>query len=754
DKLLTGAGQLAPITLSDGAILPLNQETQARLTSLHQPVAGKGEVMETAAPGLAQSVGTPTASVKSMGATFDVKVSPNQGLVTVIQGVVAVTGKGNTVTVKTNQQVAIPANQTPRAPVTVDAAQTAAWTSAIPAPTQSIPENVALDANGGQVVGYSSQRPGQGSHALRAGSRLAAASPWAATYINDGRLDRGWESAPNQTNDQYVKLAFRGQATASITGVYIDPSATNGDPSADDLRDFEIRVSTTDLSDDSFRTVFTSRASQDATLQSFTFAQPIQAKYVELFAVNNYGGSTIAVAELEVAASAPASGTSPATPTTTPLTLTIPPLTPSHPTTPTSTSNPTSTPTPPATATLTPTPTATKTMPPAAPVTATLATPAKTTVGAGTPVDLQAHAGGDLSGTGDQIVIASDAGQQHPCAAGANDCTWEVNQATAGAHSYTAWVQGPDGKPAGSVSAPVTITWDTWKIVSILPATQTVAAGQAATVTATANYDLPPGYTIHLGEDDGATFSCAVTPCVWHPTESNPGTHTITAAVLDPSGARVDVSGSVSAQVTWQSSWTGTISLAVDQTSVPVGATVNLTATVSASVSGTGYEIVISDRQGHTIPTPCTSGTTCTWPVYATSAGQISFVAWVQDSSGTVVATSNQLTVSWVAIQVSIAADHTTVPVNTTVNITATSTVNVSGTGYSIVIESDSNNGTSCSNSTTCAWQVSSNSPATVTFTAYVVDSANNILAKSSQSVTVTWQVASVPWSVSLAASN
>jgi hypothetical protein len=98
-----------------------------------------------------------------------------------------------------------------------------------------------------------------------------------------------------------VKLSVSGSKVRTITGVLIDPAATRGDPATADLKDFEIRVSTTTSADSSFRTVLTGTCAQKAELQAFSLSTPVKAKYIELYALNNHGSPDwIAVAELEV----------------------------------------------------------------------------------------------------------------------------------------------------------------------------------------------------------------------------------------------------------------------------------------------------------------------------------------------------------------------------------------------------------------------------------------------------------------------
>jgi hypothetical protein len=127
--------------------------------------------------------------------------------------------------------------------------------------------------------------------------------------------------------------------------VAIDPAAVNDPGASNDLKDFEIKVSTTDRSPGSFSTVFSGSAKPGPTLQRFEFAHPVAARYVELLAVNNEGGiSAIEVAELEVVGDPNPLPEQPATPTPKPVLRAELPNT--------ATPTPTDTPTPTPTATL------------------------------------------------------------------------------------------------------------------------------------------------------------------------------------------------------------------------------------------------------------------------------------------------------------------------------------------------------------------------------------------------------------------
>lgn len=286
--LRTTHNQKASIGFRDGTALHINQDTDLVLASPHVTKVRQGEVAEYLAPGTNHQVQTATAVAGAIGTAFDVDVVGNKTVLVVLHGALQVRNDDGSVVVKNNHETVVTPNHAPTPPASVDAKAVFAWTDGIPTP--DLGEDVALDASGGTIVGFSSQREGPGD----AGH---------VQHINDGLLTQGWESASGQVTDQWVKVGFFGGNSYTISGVIIDPAATSGDPSAADLKDFEIRVSSTGTDDASFATVYTGTCRREDTLQHFVFPVPVHAKYVELYMRNNYGDPTrLAVAELEVVA--------------------------------------------------------------------------------------------------------------------------------------------------------------------------------------------------------------------------------------------------------------------------------------------------------------------------------------------------------------------------------------------------------------------------------------------------------------------
>jgi hypothetical protein len=371
DGVRTGSGQKASLGFHDGTLLHINQRTDAVLRSPTLTYVNKGEVEEVAIPGTSHRVQTAAGIASSIGTIFDVIYRLGVMTVIVIEGAVKVKNKFGSVLVKSGQETTAKAGSAPTPPRPVNAVAATTWASSIPRPVQPEQSNVALDANGGKVIGVSSQAAGPAARRTRAGQ---AAGPWDASHINDGRLDTGWASAEGKVSNEWVKLSLGSGGTFNIVAVVIDPAATGGLPKTDDLKDFEILVSTTGTADIDFHRVLAAQAKQSDALQRFEItpaslerahtgtvaAVPVQATYVEARAKSNYDGSKVAIAEVEVVAGGGPQST--ATPTNTPITMPTPTTTQTGtPTaTPATTPTPTITPTP----TLTPTPTPTSTATP------------------------------------------------------------------------------------------------------------------------------------------------------------------------------------------------------------------------------------------------------------------------------------------------------------------------------------------------------------------------------------------------------
>jgi hypothetical protein len=112
----------------------------------------------------------------------------------------------------------------------------------------------------------------------------------------DNDTGTSWTSASNQTTNQSIKVLLTGARIHRLYAVRIQPRVASGTSAP---RDFDVRISTTTADDSAFSTVFSGTALNTNNLQTFTFAAPVDAKYVEFFFKQNYGTSFTSVTTLE-----------------------------------------------------------------------------------------------------------------------------------------------------------------------------------------------------------------------------------------------------------------------------------------------------------------------------------------------------------------------------------------------------------------------------------------------------------------------
>lgn len=280
--LKTAVSQRASLRFRDGTVLHMSERTDAQLRSPNLTYVGGGEVNQILAPGTKHQIQTSSATAAAVGTNFDVRIVGKQTLFIVLEGSLQVSNKYGTVYVKNNQATDVASGSRPQTPIRYNAGDALKWTATLPAPDPPLETNIALDANGGHVLATSSQSSD-------------------VHFINDGRLDSGWSSGSGQVSNQWVKLGFKADALYTIRSVILDPSALRGHEPSAALKTFKIRVSTTGSDDRSFVTVYKAIAKHPKGLQRFVFPQPVQAKYLELYALDNDGSSqSIDVTELIV----------------------------------------------------------------------------------------------------------------------------------------------------------------------------------------------------------------------------------------------------------------------------------------------------------------------------------------------------------------------------------------------------------------------------------------------------------------------
>jgi hypothetical protein len=127
---------------------------------------------------------------------------------------------------------------------------------------------------------------------LEDGATIAAFSSvynTSSSYRPENAIDSStgtyWLTGNGQPNNQWIKVQPLGGQS-----FVIDRVTLRGTSSSVGLRDFEIRVSNTTLDDSAFQTVFSGSVPADTALHDYTFPA-VQAKYVQLYIINNGGGS-------------------------------------------------------------------------------------------------------------------------------------------------------------------------------------------------------------------------------------------------------------------------------------------------------------------------------------------------------------------------------------------------------------------------------------------------------------------------------
>ena len=148
------------------------------------------------------------------------------------------------------------------------------------------------------------------------------------------------------------------------------------------------------------------------------------------------------------------------------------------------------------------------------------------------------------------------------------------------------------------------------------------------------------------------------------------------------------------------------VELTADSRSVQPGQNATLTATASASVTGTGNAIEIFDLAAGTLIGACTQSSQCIVS-YAAKSGVHTFAAFVTRPTTTIpvagpTAESNQVDVSWIGV--TLGANTAIVGPGKSVTVSAKATVPVEKAGYLLELyDTDSKTRlTFCSRGTSC----------------------------------------------------
>ncbi len=169
-----------------------------------------------------------------------------------------------------------------------------------------------------------------------------------------------------------------------------------------------------------------------------------------------------------------------------------------------------------------------------------------------------------------------------------------------------------------------------------------------------------------------------------------------------------------------------------------------LTATATATVSGTNSAIEIFDTTTHTLAGACTQSSQCI-VAYAATSGLHTFAAFITPPGASLPATgtglaSNEVSVTWLGI--SLVSDSTLVAPGKPVTFTATSTFDVGMAGRVIVIYDNTTKErlTYCSRGTSCSTSVTLSTGGVHEIVGWVPGQP----AVMSQSITATWLGASL----------
>ena len=150
------------------------------------------------------------------------------------------------------------------------------------------PGREATDGQGGGIVSMYSGVP---------------ATAMSATSVYDSRFEPAnilqsdnsyWSSARNATSDQRIRVSLGGDGSHPISSVALRPVSSTASP-----KHFEVWASDSGADGDWTKVVDDTLASTGAA-QTFAFASPMNARFVEVRFADNYGATTMGLYELRV----------------------------------------------------------------------------------------------------------------------------------------------------------------------------------------------------------------------------------------------------------------------------------------------------------------------------------------------------------------------------------------------------------------------------------------------------------------------
>jgi hypothetical protein len=369
--------------------------------------------------------------------------------------------------------------------------------------------------------------------------------------------------------------------------------------------------------------------------------------------------------------------------------------------------------------------------------------PNKTSLSGGETATLSADPSANLP-PGDSIVITNVTKGQDlssPCstdASGYTSCAATETYQTSKKYRYQAKIMA-NGQPV-ALSTVVVVWWQSPVDLQITVERDTLAVGMKDKVTGTFNQPLDDsGYSIVVQNVTTGKESspCKTgTQCVFEETSNSPVQWSYVVRLRDAeTGA--DLGASPGLPVVSFVAWT--ISISADHQVGHPGDTLTVKAQVNVDVANSGGFTVqiIAD---HGPPGICTTGTICSWPWSASSPTFDTFTAYVYGPDGNPVpgVQTSLYTIVWAGI--TLTADMYSAPVGTQITVKATANFTMSNSGgWRIRIVASQGQPAICTTGNICTWPWNSQSPASVSFVAYIDDPSGTAFVSSGPQITITW---------------
>ena len=361
------------------------------------------------------------------------------------------------------------------------------------------------------------------------------------------------------------------------------------------------------------------------------------------------------------------------------------------------------------------------------------------------------------------------------CASGST-CSASVTMNSATVHYFTAYISGyGTTNPPPSVQS-ATNVYAFWMSVSITASAVALAPGGTTNLVATTNADVGPSpYYIAIFDTTTNTrvIDCASgTRCAANYTVNGSSVRDFFAYIggngTSAPPSPVLVSSNNYVEATWM-----TVGLTVSPPLLSPNAPVTLNAFASMSMAGTNYYIALYD-QGTGYITECGNASTCTTSVTQPAATTHSFIAYIDGGNttnppGNIRAASSPGAASWVTVALRACNYSQTAGcpsgswTNGTVTggpitLTASTQVNVQGTGYAIqILDPVGNIGASCTSGSACTFAGATQTTAgnyTYGVQIAVPNSYPQALAAYATAPQLKWVAAHKPWAADGSASG